>query len=309
MQENPSSPYRDDLGVSITGEKNQLGKGLQKPDILSQVNSGSGPQLKTGRQFNKQKVKGVEPVIALALGPGLYGVTGHISLLKLFQRNKTPIRIISGYGLASVVAAYYAMGVTPEIIEWKFFKTLKAVAGLRPYSKKWLEIVDKYLLKYFKGKSIQNAKLVLGLPVYDGRRGKVVIKKRGDLHQILLANLTLNNRVKGNRYQAAFQYDVFGQSDTLTKAADITIALNALGSEVTFIEGSGFLVGVFGKAAALAHRNKVKSKLYFDLPVGATPLDSTKDISDYMRKCELYGKEVTEKLDSYTAQWISENKE
>jgi hypothetical protein len=63
--------------------------------------------------------------IGLNFGPGIYRTINYVSVLKILERQNLSPDIITGTGLGAIVAAMYAIGMTPEVIEWNFYKYFK----------------------------------------------------------------------------------------------------------------------------------------------------------------------------------------
>ena len=94
--------------------------------------------------------------IGVSLGPGLYRTINSVSLLKFLERQNLNPQVITGTGFGAVVAAMYASGMTPEVIEWNFYRYFKEKRNYRPYESEWLEEVDNLLLKKMKSKTIES---------------------------------------------------------------------------------------------------------------------------------------------------------
>ncbi|MBY0416322.1 MAG: patatin-like phospholipase family protein, partial [Bdellovibrionales bacterium] len=77
--------------------------------------------------------------VGLSLGPGLYRTINYVSLLKYLERQNLAPQVITGTGFGAIVAAMYASGMTPEVIEWNFYRYFKEKSKYRPYESEWLE--------------------------------------------------------------------------------------------------------------------------------------------------------------------------
>jgi hypothetical protein len=96
--------------------------------------------------------------IGINLGPGLNRVINYVSVLKVLERHNLSPTVVTGTGMGAIVAAMYAEGMTPEVIEWNFYKYFKETKINKPYEKDWIKHVDRVLLSKFKNSKIEETK-------------------------------------------------------------------------------------------------------------------------------------------------------
>ena len=106
-------------------------------------------------------------LVGVALGSGAAHGLAHIGVLKVLEREKIPVDIISGSSVGALVGAFYAIGKSPEEIERiavevntvpKLFRLLDIsifpIRGLL-YGKK----IIKHLKKYFGDKTFDDCRI------------------------------------------------------------------------------------------------------------------------------------------------------
>jgi len=228
-------------------------------------------------------------VWALVLSPGLNRVICHAVAVRALYEKGIKFNIITGSGMGAIVAAYLAEGTTPEIIEWRFHKFFQKSEGMKPFSKNWIERVEKDLLKDFEGKKIQNTKITLLLPVYNELEKKVNYLRRGDLHKGLLENVSLRAKALG-KANSVIAYDKVDSSMLIGVGAQKIVEIDALGKKVKFEGSADYLFGIYGRLSSV---KKEQRENYFimELPVSDFSLDSTKDLPEFLRMSYLYARD------------------
>tara|TARA_Y100000590_G_scaffold469529_1_gene657802 strand:- start:244733 stop:245689 length:957 start_codon:yes stop_codon:yes gene_type:complete len=225
-------------------------------------------------------------VWALVLSPGLNRVICHAVAVRALYEKGIRFNIITGSGMGSIVAAYLAQGTTPEIIEWRFHKFFQKSEGMKPFSKNWIERVEKDLLKDFEGKKIQNTKITLLVPVYNELEKKVDYLRRGDLHKSLLENVNLRARVPG-KANSVIVYDKLDSSKLISVGAQKIVEIDALGRKVKFEGSADYLFGIYGRWSSVP-KEQNENHYLMELPIADFSLDSTKDLPEYLRMSYLY---------------------
>ena len=230
--------------------------------------------------------------IGLALGPGLYRAINYVSLLKFLERQSLSPQVITGTGFGAIVAAMYATGMTPEMIEWNFYRYFKEKKKHRPYEESWLEEVDSLLLEKLKGKNIQDTPKKLFMTLYSMKTKKTYYFDKGNIHDLLLLNLRLSNTVDlkkpGAQYTAAFESEVFNAGLIKRLGVDFAIGADVLGSKFDFEESNEFLIGVYGKTAGRILKQKKGFDYFYSIPVSKMSLDSTENGAFYLLKTQEY---------------------
>jgi len=226
--------------------------------------------------------------IALSLGPGIYRTINYVSLLKILERQNLAPNIITGTDFGAIVAAMYAIGMTPEVIEWNFYKYFKEKKKNKPYETDWVNEVDEFFLTKFKNINIQDTKRKFFLTLFDHNTQKTYYFDKGNIRDLLLLNLRLSNNFKksksGQKYSAAFEKEVFNARLLKQLGAEFTVAVDVLGPKFDFENSNEFLIGVYGRIAGRIAKEKKEFDYNITLPLGAMALDSTENSSLYMQK-------------------------
>lgn len=223
-------------------------------------------------------------VIGLFLGPGINRTIGHAVAVRAIFEKGIKFNMISGTGLGAVVAAYLAMGHTPEVIEWKFHKFFLKIKNKRPFSAEWLDQVNKSLLGDFENLQIQSTKLTLIIPVYNYSEGKIEYARRGSLREKLLQNLQLE-KSKG-KYISVLTKSPISFQNLRGFGMQIIIAIDALSEKVNFIKKEDFLIGIFGKLASA--KPTTEPDITYKLPSSNFSLDSIDELPEYLRETYLF---------------------
>ncbi|MDD4974477.1 MAG: patatin-like phospholipase family protein [Bacteriovorax sp.] len=248
--------------------------------------------------------------IGLSLGPGIYRTINYVSLLKILERQNLAPDIITGTGFGAIVAAMYATGMTPEVIEWNFYKYFKEKKKNKPYEKDWINEIDEMFLTKFKNINIQDTKKKFFITLYDHNTKKTYYFDKGNIRDLLLLNLRLSNNFKesksSQKYSTAFEKEVFNARLLRQLGAEFTIAVDVLGARFDFETTNEFLIGVYGRTAGRIQKERKDFDYSVTLPLNLMSLDSTKDSSFFMQKTydfmqkqsPLIFKKIQAKLDS-----------
>ncbi|MBC7429217.1 MAG: patatin-like phospholipase family protein [Bacteriovorax sp.] len=250
--------------------------------------------------------------IGLALGPGLYRTINYVSLLKFLERQNLPPQVITGTGFGAIVAAMYATGMTPEMIEWNFYRYFKEKKKHKPYEESWMEEVDSLLLEKLKGKNIQDTSKKFYMTLYSIKTKKTYYFDKGNIHDLLLLNLRLSNMVDvkkpGAQYTAAFESEVFNAGLMKRLGVDFAIGADVLGTKFDFEESNEFLIGVYGKTAGRIAKQKKGFDYFYSIPVSKMSLDSTENGAFYLLKTQEYVEAQSGTLKKLVQQKISSAK-
>lgn len=230
--------------------------------------------------------------MGLSLGPGLYRAINYVSLLKFLERQSLSPQVITGTGFGAIVAAMYASGMTPEVIEWNFYRYFKEKRKYRLYDSEWVEEIDNFLLDKLKNKNIQDTPKKFYITLYNSKTKKTYYFDKGNIRDLLLMNLRLSNSVtaskKGNQYTAAFENEVFNAALMKRLGVDFAIGADILGSKFDFEESNEFLIGVYGRVAGRISREKKGFDYFYSLPLSKMSLDSTENSAFYLLKTQEY---------------------
>lgn len=226
--------------------------------------------------------------IGLSLGPGIYRTINYVSFLKILERQNLSPDIITGTGFGAIIAAMYAVGMTPEVIEWNFYKYFKEKKKNKPYDQDWLNEIDTALLAKFKTLNIQDAKKKFFLTLYDHNTKKTYYFDKGNIRDLLILNLRLSNNFteskSGQKYSTAFEKEVFNARLLRQLGAEFTIAADVLGTKFDFDSTNEFLIGVYGRTAGRIQKERKDFDYSVTLPLNTMNLDSTKNSPLFMQK-------------------------
>lgn len=223
-------------------------------------------------------------VWGLFLGPGINRTIGHAVAVRALHEKEIKFNMISGTGLGAVVAAYLAMELTPEVIEWKFHKFFLKIKNKRPFSTEWLTQVNKSLLADFENLQIQSTKLTLIIPVYNHIEKKIEYARRGNLKEKILENLQLE-KAKGKFISVLTKEPVSFQK-LRELGMQVIVSIDALSGKVKFLKQEDYLIGIFGKLAAA--KSTSTADFNFKLPSSGFSLDSIDELPEYLRATYLH---------------------
>lgn len=290
---------------------------LELPDEIG-INGGSTPQLIPNEETVRLGDRGGDiftPVedsttigqgvskklrIGISLGPGLYRTINYVSLLKFLERQNLNPQVITGTGFGAIVAAMYASGMTPEVIEWNFYRYFREKRDYRPYESEWLEEIDSLLLEKLKNKTIQSTAKKFYMTLYNYKTKKTYFFDKGNIRELLLHNLKLSNsidpRKPGIQYTTAFENEVFNAGLMKRLGVDFTIGADVLGTKFDFQNTNEYLIGVYGKAAGRISREKKAFDYFYSIPLQMMSLDSTENGALYLLKTQEYVEAQSSKL-------------
>ncbi len=227
-------------------------------------------------------------IIGLSLGPGMYRTINYVSFFKVLERNNLSVNIITGTGFGAIVAAMYASGMTPEAIEWLFYKYFKEKNKNKLYDPDWIAEVDEAFLRKIKIVNIQETKIKFFITLYDYKKNRTYYFDKGNIRDLLLLNLKLLSALPKSenpeRYSAAFEKEVFNSPLLKRLGAEFTIAVDSLGSKFDFLNANEFLIGIYGRVAGRIQNERKKFDYSVTLPLNAMNLESTKDGPLYLQK-------------------------
>jgi hypothetical protein len=226
--------------------------------------------------------------IGLSLGPGMYRTINYVSLLKILERQNLTPSVITGTGFGAIVAAMYATGMTPESIEWSFYKYFKEKNKNKLYDSDWVSEIDETFLTKFKSMNIQETKRKFFITLYDHTTRKTYYFDKGNIRTLLLLNLKLSSNLDesngGQKYSAAFEKEVFNARLLRQVGAEFTISVDSLGTKFDFENSNEFLIGIYGKIAGRIQKERKDFDYNINLPLNSMNLDSTKDGPLYLQR-------------------------
>jgi hypothetical protein len=276
INENNTNP--NDKGVELLPPEETIRIGEHGGDVYS-----SDEAKEESQHAESKKLR-----IGLSLGPGIYRTINYVSFLKIMERQNLSPDIITGTEFGAIVAAMYATGMTPEVIEWNFYKYFKEKKKNKPYEKDWLDEVDEKLLIKFKNVNIQDTKKKFFITLNDHRDNKTYYFDKGNVRDLLLLNLKLSNSASGSqksvKYSAAFEKEVFNARLLRQVGAEFTMAADVLGNKFEFENSNEYLTGIYGRVSGRIQREIKSFDYYVTLSPSSTQIDSTKEGSLFMQK-------------------------
>lgn len=225
--------------------------------------------------------------ISLSFGPGLMRSFGYISILKNLEKNNLTPTIINGSEMGAVVAGLYAAGVTPEMIEWMFFKYFKDRSNYKPYEADWTSEIDEYFLQKVKNVKIEDTRIKFIVTLYDHNTKKAFFFDKGNMRDLILLSLRLMNRPAkfktGQVYSGAFEREVYNSRLMTSLGGEFNIAVDSLNSNISLESKNEFLHGVLSKVSAKGNIEKKTFDYVINLPLQKMKLDSDKDGNSFLQ--------------------------
>lgn len=268
----------EDKAVEVIPQEETVRVGDRGGDIFTAQEQSEG--------HPKSEVKRLR--IGLSFGPGIYRTINYVSFLKILERQNLSPDIITGTGFGAIVAAMYATGMTPEVIEWNFYKYFKEMSKNKLYDSDWIHEIDEALLKKIKATNIQDTKRKFFITLYDHKTKKTYYFDKGNIRDLLLLNLKLSNNVteskNGQKYTTAFEGEVFNARLLRQLGSEFTIAVDSLGTKFDFESTNEFLIGVYGRTAGRIQKERKDFDYSVTLPLSTMNLDSTKDGPLYLQR-------------------------
>ncbi len=263
--------------VEFESENNKSDLPRIKTESTVDILDGKIYNEKTEINYEQRKYLNRKSKFALILGPGLNRSVGYISVLKNFEKNNIKIPIISGTEFGAIISAMYASGMTPEMIEWNFYKYFREKSNAKIYSQKWYDEVDEFFLKRFQSVRVENLKKVFYLPLYSKKEKKIVYFNKGNLRNLILLNLKNVNMSGKAEYSLASEFEVFNSRFAKNQGADLVIAIDAIGKKAQLNESNEYVYGFYNRIIGNIKMNQRLVDLYYPLPLEASSLDADDD--------------------------------
>ncbi|QOS99636.1 patatin-like phospholipase family protein [Brevibacterium sp. JNUCC-42] len=174
------------------------------------------------------------PTIGLALGSGGARGFAHIGILKVFEEHNVPIDYIAGSSMGSMVAAFYANGIKPDMME-------KLAINLK--RKHWLDLVVphmglvagqkiKEIIRLLThGKNIEELQIPLAIVATDIETGERVVFTEGPVDtavrsSIAIPGIFVPERVNGRLLVDGGVIDRVPITVTREMGADLVLAID-----------------------------------------------------------------------------------
>lgn len=243
-------------------------------------------------KINPRKIK-----LGLILGPGLSRSVGHISVLRSIERSGTKVDFVSGTEMGAIIGAMYASGMTPEMIEWNFYKYYREKSNAKVFSPKWIEEIDEHFLKRFQNVRVEKLKKYFYVPLYSKKAKKVVFFNKGNLRNLLILNLKTRTQSPTLDYTNASEFEVFTASFMRSAGAEVVVGIDALGDKVALKDSNEFLYGVYQRFIGNIKKDKKSVDLYFPLPLEGSYLDSDEEAGANLQNASDYAQKIIIEID------------
>ncbi|GEM_PF-4543393 len=238
-----------------------------------------GPILKGDADFVNQKSQEVR---ALFLYPGALPSITYLKFVDNLQKYNLGPSVYSGAGFGAVIAAFLAKGLTTDHIEWKFFSLLEELKGKDYYSDEWRSVLYKFLKSEFKDLRIESLKKALVLPIYDKKLQQIRFLSRGNLYNVLLINLEVDN-LSSKEYQSPLINGKLKIEELKRNGIDSIAVLNILSENLNFYKTNHYLIGLYGKLIGYAKIESVQNRdkiQWFNLKRNNVELDRIIDMQE-----------------------------
>lgn len=278
------------LSVDITSSRDSKTESLIIEKDSAGKTVGPVPTTPYNNQLSGVTKSGVH---TLLLGPGIYRTFAYLPLLKKIKSENVPIHVIGGYGLASVIATYYAFGFEPDLIEWKLFTNLIKKSKPYPFDKSWIETVFKLIEKDFQNKKIEDSKISLFIPAYKDK--KISFATRGQLVPLLKNNLLINNAAGLNKLMSKNPCENKGVSRIIRSSR--IICMNVLDYNLKWLSAKDYILGIYNKASSLMENDSSESKININLK--NLELDNLSKQPEILSRSKEQSDEIIQKIFNY----------
>ena len=297
-------PIHENDGVEVELDKNNTEKATintEKPIIVNEetVRIGeNGGEVFNNSTLSPQEIDAQDTIkslrVGLTFGPGLSRSIAYVEVLKELERNNVQLNLITGNEFGAIIAALYANGVTPEMIEWMFFKYFKETKNYQPYTSKWIEEVDEFFLSKLKSVKIEDLKMKYYLTLFDHAQNKAYFFNKGNVRDLILLSLrSTDNALKfkdGKIYSGTFEKEVFNVRLMKSVGADFTIAVDSLTGKLNISNDNKDILEMLKLTSLKAHQEKKGFDVVLNLPLQDFKLDSGLESSNKIESSNLYTK-------------------
>lgn len=261
---------------------------IQKGEETVRIGSRGGDIFVSSEDSKEYSINARSDVVAklrvgISFGPGLNRVIGHISLLKFLEKNKIVPEILTGTEFGAIVAAMYASGMSPEIIEWNFYRYFKEKSNSDVYDENWIADVRSLLISKIKIRNTESTPKKLYLTLYNTKTKKTHYFEKGPI-----ANLLISNFLFSGDYVTPIIDEVFNADLMRRLGADFAVVSDILGSGVVFQEEEARLKDQYLNAIERANAAKNKFDYIFEFPLGLMPLDLNENHGNYFLSVDKY---------------------
>lgn len=151
----------------------------------------SGDEVAMSDNIEEETEKKVK--ISLTLYSSIYHSLAAIELLKELDKNSIELFQVSSQGFGNLIFGLYGKYHSVGKVEWSLFKLLKQLNPYRPYSKKWMDIVNDFIDEEFKDERLEELRPKLIIPVL-AEHSKVLYMDKGKAKTWIKNSLNLERK-------------------------------------------------------------------------------------------------------------------
>ncbi|EQC43356.1 hypothetical protein [Bacteriovorax sp. Seq25_V] len=253
------------VSLDLTNER------TDKVDLELKSNIGAyGPDTENVQYLNQARSK---KSISVIITPSLYMSLVGVDTLKCFEMNDIKINLVAGVGFASVLAALYAEGNSPEEIRWKIFNKIRS-ENLEPFTKEWFKSWENFLDKHINENKIKSSNITLWLPKKNDRTinyqtSRTIVKD-------------VKNNINANSSEFVLDENFFTAEELKKFPTDNVIIINTLPKVLNFKQPTEFLIGQYGKIYSFLYREEIANE-----KIKVININSTGAIDDPLTRLEI----------------------
>ncbi len=242
-----------------------------KVDLELKSNIGAyGPDTEATQYISQVKT---HKSISVVFTPSLYMSLVAVDTMKCFEMNDIKINLISGIGFASVLAALYASGDSPEEIRWKIFNAIRS-EKLEPFSKEWTKRWEEFIRKNIDENKIKQSNITLWLP----KKDEGVIKYQTSRK---IVNDVIDN-INAHRKEFVLDENFYTDEELKKFPTDNVIIINTLPRVLNFNKPTEFLIGQYGKIYSFLYKEDIAEE-----KIKVININSTGAIDDPLTRLEI----------------------
>ncbi len=243
-----------------------------------------GPQIEIVSS-RKDKAKKI-PIIYVALGSGLFRVSGYVPILSQLQKKKIRVHYLTGEGMGLIVAAMYASGMTLARVEWSLYRLFDQIAAYQPYSSKWLRVMENNIRTIFGSNNLEDFDITLLIPLIDEKSDGVTFLSRGPVAEVLIKSLHETKELSSKH----LGYNV---APEVKNNVDIGISMSSLKD---FESKDALKTSLFSNLEERSIYREKTSMLIIDLPIEKMVFSTREGLPAYLRLCSLLAREARQRV-------------
>jgi len=250
--------------------------------VLQQV----GEETNTNKEKSESEKK--YKLFSIDLYPALYKSFGYISLFKSLEREGLKPAVISSFGFSSIVGALHAKYLKSNVVEWKAFELYQSLSSEKPYSKDWLEKIERFLKKEFKQTRLSQLKVLLVIPSIYKKAFKISPNQK--VVDAILSSLDIESSQSSSAMlKSTNQYFL-----SLHKfGVEQTYRVSLLPDAINFKQPNGYLLATYSRLSGITVENE---NTYIKSYESKTYIDSILNLSDEINQAQSFSSDIVEKI-------------